>query len=164
MSAAEFESRDFISNADRWVVERGLAPADQKPGRDHRLRPRVAFVIAAVFAPLIAPYGPLDQNLSLLQAGGIPPGPSADHILGVDLLGRDVFTRILYGARYSLLIGVVSVAIGLTFGLILGSISGYIGGYVDGVIMRRWTSCSRSRACSSRSGSSRCSARACGRS
>jgi peptide/nickel transport system permease protein len=94
------------------------------------------FVIAAIFAPLIAPYGPLDQNLSLLKAGGIPPGPSADHLLGVDLLGRDVFSRILYGARYSLLIGVVSVAIGLTFGLILGSISGYIGGYVDGVIMR----------------------------
>ncbi len=94
------------------------------------------FVIAAIFAPLIAPYGPLDQNLSLLKAGGIPPGPSADHLFGVDTLGRDMFSRILYGARYSLLIGVVSVAIGLTCGLILGSISGYIGGYVDGVIMR----------------------------
>src|SRR3954449_5206465 len=89
------------------------------------------FVIAAIFAPVIAPTGPLDQNLSLLKAGGIPPGPSIHHILGVDLLGRDVFTRILYGARYSLMIAVVSVAIGLTFGLILGSISGYIGGYVD---------------------------------
>src|SRR5438094_10006119 len=80
------------------------------------------FVIAAIFAPVIAPYGPLDQNLGLLKAGGIPPGPSVHHIFGVDLLGRDVFTRILYGARYSLLIGVVSVSIGLSVGLLLGSI------------------------------------------
>src|SRR5690242_10971567 len=94
------------------------------------------FVFAAIFAPVIAPYGPLDQNLSLLKAGGIPPGPSAHHIFGVDLLGRDVFTRILYGARYSLLIGVVSVSVGLSIGLLLGSIAGYIGGAADTVIMR----------------------------
>ncbi len=96
----------------------------------------VAFIVAAIFAPLIAPYRPLDQNLSLLKAGGIPPGPSVHHLLGVDLLGRDVFTRILYGARFSLLIGVVSVGIGLSVGLLLGSIAGYIGGFVDSVIMR----------------------------
>jgi peptide/nickel transport system permease protein len=94
------------------------------------------FVIAAVFAPLIAPYGPLDQNLGLLKAGGIPPGPSAQHILGVDLVGRDVFSRILYGARYSLLIGVVSVSVGLSIGLVLGSIAGYLGGATDSLIMR----------------------------
>jgi peptide/nickel transport system permease protein len=94
------------------------------------------FVIAAIFAPAIAPYGPLDQNLSLLKEGGIPAGPSLSHLLGVDLLGRDVFTRILYGARFSLLIGVVSVAIGLTFGLVLGLVAGYVGGPVESVIMR----------------------------
>jgi peptide/nickel transport system permease protein len=94
------------------------------------------FVIAAIFAPLIAPYAPLDQNLGLLKAGGIPPGPSADHLFGVDLLGRDLFSRIVYGARYSLLIGVVSVSIGLAIGLVLGSIAGYIGGIVDSTIMR----------------------------
>jgi len=94
------------------------------------------FVIAAIFAPLIAPYGPLDQNLSLLKAGGIPPGPSLHHLLGVDLLGRDVCTRILYGARFSLLIGVVSVTIGLAVGLVLGSVAGYIGGVLESVIMR----------------------------
>jgi peptide/nickel transport system permease protein len=137
MSAAEFESAQLLldmptgglwSEAWRRLIK--------NPAAIMGFVLVALFVIAAVFAPLIAPYGPLDQNLSLLKAGGIPPGPSADHILGVDLLGRDVFTRILYGARYSLLIGVVSVAIGLTCGLILGSISGYIGGYVDGVIMR----------------------------
>jgi peptide/nickel transport system permease protein len=94
------------------------------------------FVIAAVFAPLIAPDGPLDQNLGLLGPGGIPPGPSVHHLLGVDLLGRDVFTRILYGARYSLMIAVVSVSVGLSVGLLLGSAAGYLGGAVDSTIMR----------------------------
>jgi ABC-type dipeptide/oligopeptide/nickel transport system permease subunit len=67
---------------------------------------------------------------------GKPPGPSWDHILGLDLLGRDEFSRIVYGARYSLLIGVVSVTIGLTIGLILGATAGFFGGYTDSVIMR----------------------------
>ena len=96
----------------------------------------LVFVVAAVFAPLIAPHGPLDQNLLLLRNGGVPPGPSLDHLFGVDLLGRDVFSRILYGARYSLLIGVVSVSIGLSIGLVLGATAGYLGGFVDSTIMR----------------------------
>jgi peptide/nickel transport system permease protein len=95
----------------------------------------VLFVLAALLAPAIAPYGPKDQNL-LLIVKGCCPGPSAKHWLGVDLLGRDVYSRILYGARFSLLIGVVSVAIGLSVGLVLGSIAGYLGGFVDSVIMR----------------------------
>ena len=93
------------------------------------------FVIAAAFAPLLAHGGPKTQNL-ILVAGGCCPGPSHAHWLGVDQLGRDVYTRILYGARFSLLIGVVSVTIGLTIGMILGSIAGYIGGFVDSLIMR----------------------------
>jgi peptide/nickel transport system permease protein len=93
------------------------------------------FLFAAIFAPLIAPYGPKEGNL-LLVATGKPPGPSWHHLFGVDLLGRDVFSRILYGARDSLLVGVVSVTIGLTIGLLLGSIAGYIGGWVDSLIMR----------------------------
>jgi peptide/nickel transport system permease protein len=93
------------------------------------------FVIAAVFAPLIAPYDPREQNL-LLIVRGCCPGPSADHILGVDQLGRDVFSRIVYGARFSLIIGIVSVSIGLSVGLVLGSIAGYFGGAPDSVIMR----------------------------
>jgi peptide/nickel transport system permease protein len=93
------------------------------------------FLIAAIFAPLIAPYGPKADNL-LLVATGKPPGPSWHHLLGVDLLGRDEFSRILYGARYSLLIGIVSVSIGLTVGLVLGSTAGYLGGFIDATIMR----------------------------
>jgi peptide/nickel transport system permease protein len=93
------------------------------------------FVVAAIFAPLLAHGGPKDQNLSLIVSGCCP-GPSHAHWLGVDQLGRDVYTRILYGARFSLLIGIVSVSIGLSVGLILGSVAGYLGGFVDSLIMR----------------------------
>jgi peptide/nickel transport system permease protein len=93
------------------------------------------FVIAAIFAPLIATHDPVEQNL-LLIADGCCPGPSSDHWFGVDLLGRDLFSRIVYGARVSLLIGVVSVAIGLSIGLLLGAIAGYVGGFLDSSIMR----------------------------
>ena len=92
-------------------------------------------VIAAIFAPLIATHDPVEQNL-LLIANGCCPGPSSEHWFGVDLLGRDLFSRIVYGARISLLIGVVSVAIGFSIGMVLGAIAGYVGGVVDSVIMR----------------------------
>ena len=93
------------------------------------------FIAAAALAPVLAHGGPKDQNLTLI-AGGCCPGPSHAHWLGVDQLGRDVYTRILYGARFSLLIGVVSVSIGLSIGLILGSVAGYLGGAIDSLIMR----------------------------
>jgi peptide/nickel transport system permease protein len=93
------------------------------------------FVFVAVFAPLVATDGPREQNLSLLR-GGCCPGPSAEHFFGVDPLGRDLFSRVVYGARYSLLIGVVSVAVGLSVGLLVGAVAGYFGGWVDSVLMR----------------------------
>jgi peptide/nickel transport system permease protein len=93
------------------------------------------FVTVAIFAPLIAPYDPKEQNLDLLK-NGEPVGPSPGHWFGIDLLGRDEFSRIVYGARYSLLIGVVSVTIGLSIGLVLGATAGYFGGAPDSVIMR----------------------------
>jgi peptide/nickel transport system permease protein len=92
-------------------------------------------VLTALFAPLIAPYGPKEQNLDLLNKGQ-PVGPTSGHWFGIDTLGRDEFSRIVYGARYSLLIGVVAVAIGLSIGLLLGAVAGYAGGLVDSVIMR----------------------------
>src|SRR5881392_2820486 len=93
------------------------------------------FVTVAIFAPLIAPENPEAARPDRLNLG-TPPGPSWDHWFGLDLQGRDEFSRIVYGARYSLLIGVVSVAIGLTIGLILGAIAGFFGGYADSTIMR----------------------------
>jgi peptide/nickel transport system permease protein len=94
-----------------------------------------AFILIAVFAPLIAPDGPLDQNL-LLVTNGCCPGPSAHHWLGVDQLGRDELSRLIFGARFSLLIGVVAVTVGLSIGVTLGAIAGYFGGWIDSLIMR----------------------------
>jgi peptide/nickel transport system permease protein len=93
------------------------------------------FVFIALFAPLLAPYDPRAQDLSLI-VHGCCPGPSWEHLLGVDDLGRDELSRILYGARLSLLIGIVSVTVGLSLGIVLGSIAGFFGGWVDGVLMR----------------------------
>lgn len=91
-------------------------------------------VVIAIFAPLIAPYetgeqvGPLDTSS--------PAGPSAEHWMGLDEQGRDEFSRVVYGARLSLLVGLVSVAFGLSFGLILGALAGYLGSWVETLIMR----------------------------
>jgi peptide/nickel transport system permease protein len=93
------------------------------------------FVFIALFAPLLAPADPRAQDLSLI-VHGCCPGPSREHLLGVDDLGRDELSRILYGARLSLLIGIVSVTVGLSLGILLGSIAGFFGGWVDGVLMR----------------------------
>jgi len=93
------------------------------------------FVFVALFAPLIAPEDPRVGDLSRL-AGSCCPGPSLEHWFGIDQQGRDELSRIVYGARYSLLIGVVSVAVGLSIGMVFGSIAGYVGGVVDSVIMR----------------------------
>jgi len=95
----------------------------------------LVFVFVGIFAPWIAPHGPLDQNLSLVE-NGCCPGPSVQHWFGLDDLGRDEFSRVLYGARSSLVIGVVAVAVGLSFGLVIGAIAGYLGGVVDTLIMR----------------------------
>ena len=93
------------------------------------------FVFVAIFAPLLAPSNPRAQNLDLVL-NGCCPGPSWHHLLGIDDLGRDELSRILYGARLSLLIGIVSVSVGLSMGIVIGSISGFVGGWVDSLLMR----------------------------
>ncbi|MCB5187319.1 ABC transporter permease [Methylobacillus caricis] len=87
--------------------------------------------LLALFAPLIAPFDPdaIDVKAILLE-------PSSSHLMGTDGLGRDVFSRMLYGARISLLVGLVAVGIATFIGIILGAISGYYRGWVDVVIMR----------------------------
>ncbi len=87
--------------------------------------------VVALFAPLIAPYAP-----DRIDTTHILAPPSKDHILGTDVLGRDVFSRILYGSWVSLSVGFVAVGISTFIGMILGSVSGYYGGVVDRVIMR----------------------------
>ncbi len=88
-------------------------------------------VFAAVIGPLLAPFDPADQQLALRLAG-----PSAAHWFGLDELGRDIFARILWGARISLLVGIVVVGVSAVVGIALGSIAGYFGGRIDEVISR----------------------------
>ncbi len=88
-------------------------------------------VLLAVAAPLLAPHSPLDQSI----VDRMKP-PSADAWLGTDQYGRDILSRVLYGARVSLVVGIVSVVLGLVIGGGLGVIAGYFGGWLDAVIMR----------------------------
>ena len=97
----------------------------------------IGLILMALLAPLIAPYSPTENDLLAIVANhGIPPGPSWHHLMGLDLQGRDELSRIIYGARTSLIVGLVAVACGLSFGLLLGAIAGYAGGITDTLIMR----------------------------
>ena len=89
------------------------------------------WIIMAIIAPMVAPYDPVVQDLTLrLKA------PSAAHIFGTDNFGRDIFSRVIYGGRYSLLAGCLTVVIAGCIGTIYGAIAGYVGGAVDNVMMR----------------------------
>jgi ABC-type dipeptide/oligopeptide/nickel transport system permease subunit len=91
----------------------------------------LVFIFTAIFAPLISPYNPNEQNVmnSLKQ-------PSREHLLGTDALGRDILSRVIYGSRTSLLIGIVVVGFSAILGMALGLIAGYFGGWTYTIIMR----------------------------
>lgn len=91
----------------------------------------VLIIIAAILAPIVAPYGYAEQDLV-----GRLKAPSAEHILGTDELGRDVFSRLIYGARLSLVIGILPTSISMVIGIVLGLLAGFYGGKLDYVIMR----------------------------
>jgi peptide/nickel transport system permease protein len=135
VSVAELEAVEVAVEAPSGLWSDAWTRLRRNPGAIAGLLLVLLFVLCAAFAPWIAPHKPLDQDLSLL-VNGIPPGPSAAHWFGVDTLGRDEFSRIIYGARLSLIVGVVSVAVGLSIGILLGSLAGYLGGFVDTLIMR----------------------------
>ena len=90
-----------------------------------------AFVLLAIFAPLVSPYDPLATNWALVRKPA-----SAAHWLGTDELGRDIFTRVIFGARASLMAGLVSVSIALAVGVPVGMVAGYRGGFLDSLISR----------------------------
>ena len=91
----------------------------------------IILIVLAIFAPWIAPYSYSYQNLDI---GASPP--SAEHLLGTDVLGRDLLSRLLYGARISLLVGFVATGVALVIGVSWGIVAGYFGGRVDSVMMR----------------------------
>jgi peptide/nickel transport system permease protein len=89
------------------------------------------FIVTAIFGPLFAPYLPNKQNLSqvLLQ-------PSKEHLLGTDYLGRDTLSRLIYGARQSIMVGVVALSIAAGIGIMAGLLAGYYGSWINAIIMR----------------------------
>ena len=93
----------------------------------------IAFYVVALLAPLVAPFDPLFQGDLLTDRLA---GPSWAHPLGTDQFARDILSRVLYGARVSLTIGLLAVSISVTLGTLLGATAGYLGGWVDTVIMR----------------------------
>ncbi len=128
------------------VPPRAIAPARWQPRRAHRDRwtrfrqhrgavvglvVLVALALLALVAPFVSPYDPQLTNL-----GDALKDPSLAHPLGTDHLGRDILARLVYGGRYSLLIGFAAVGIGLAVGVPLGAISGFYGGWVDLTVQR----------------------------
>jgi len=135
VSVVELESREISLEAPSGLWSDAWRRLRHNPGALVGFGLVALFVFVAALAPVIAPFDPREQDLPALQ-GRCCPGPSGDHLFGLDALGRDEFSRIVYGARYSLVIGVVSVAVGLSFGLFLGAIAGYFGRFADTLIMR----------------------------
>ena len=91
-----------------------------------------ALIIIALFAPLVAPYDPNELDLQ----NAFQPVDSPGHLLGTDELGRDTLSRLIFGSRISLSVGIIVVIIAGSIGVLLGAISGYYGGVVDQIIMR----------------------------
>jgi peptide/nickel transport system permease protein len=110
--------RTFKVMFSRWVVVVGVVII-------------IALILVAIFAPLLAPYDPNEQYLTKRL---LPPGK--EFKLGTDDIGRDVLSRLLYGSRISLLVGVVAITIAGVIGITLGLAAGYFGGWIQAVIMR----------------------------
>ncbi len=107
----------------------------------HRLALVSAFILiilgaAAIGATYVAPYHPNEINLDHLPSPGVPASPSWQHLFGTDSMGRDYFSRAIYGARISLSVGFVAVSISISIGVFVGALAGYLGGKTDEVLMR----------------------------
>ncbi|MBR2700335.1 MAG: ABC transporter permease, partial [Clostridia bacterium] len=129
-TAADIRLKSQIGEEERfWDLMRRMARENRTAVISFILI--VLMALAAIFAPLLTPYTETDMDL----LNRLAP-PSAAHLLGTDEGGRDVLTRLLFGARVSLLIGVVPALLSLILGAVLGVISGYRGGIWDAIIMR----------------------------
>lgn len=91
----------------------------------------LVLVVMAVFAPVLTDYSPTKMNFRARFAG-----PSLEHPMGTDQYGRDTLTRVLYGARLSFKVGIISVLIGISGGVVIGAIAGFLGGFIDNLLMR----------------------------
>ncbi|RDI75897.1 ABC-type dipeptide/oligopeptide/nickel transport system permease component [Gaiella occulta] len=119
-----------VSAADRRAAARATRPAWGQPLALVGAVIAVAWVLIAVLAPLVAPYDPLAQDFVAFQ------GPSGAHPFGTDELGRDVFSRVIFGARLSIPLALLLVVLAASIGGLLGAVAGYFRGLADGVVMR----------------------------
>lgn len=119
------------ANLFTWRKNRSLQRFLRSPAGVIGLAFLVLVVLAAIFAPYLAPFDPYQQHLPDRRAA-----PGGTYLLGADEFGRDILSRILFGARVALRTGVVSTAIGLVAGAFFGIIAGYLGGWIDDLIMR----------------------------
>jgi len=136
MSIREFDTTDALALGTDAAAEpvaggRLWARLGRHPSAITGLAVLAAYALASLLGPMVLPYDPTHQQLSTTL---LPP--SSRHWLGTDQLGRDELTRLLYGARYSLLLGFGAVGIGLAIGLPLGAVSGFFGGWVDLLLQR----------------------------
>lgn len=88
-------------------------------------------ILIAILAPVIAPYGYAEMDYSAMQMG-----PSAAHWFGTDEMGRDILSRLMFGARYSLSVGLIAILLNTAIGVVIGALAGFFGGWVDNLIMR----------------------------
>ena len=134
MADIPYDDALAASRADETIespARRALRRLKRRKGALFGLAVIALFVALALFAPLISPYDPAAQSWSAVRKA-----PSALHWFGTDDVGRDILARIIFGARASLLAGVVSVGIALSIGVPLGLIAGYVGGWVDVLLSR----------------------------
>ena len=132
-------ARLSVQSGPRWRRELARAGRSMVAARWPLLALFILFVVAvvAIFGPAFSPMDPNRQNIMLrLAEPGAPGARGAIHWLGSDGLGRDVLSRLLYGARISLLVGICAILVGGTIGVIAGLVSGYFGGWIDDIIMR----------------------------
>src|ERR1700687_868612 len=127
LAAIQIAGPDELESPARRALRRLFA----RKGAVAGLAVIVVFIALAVFAPLIVPYDPVATSWTLVRKP-----PSALHWFGTDDLGRDIFSRVIFGARASLVAGAISVGIALGIGVPFGLLSGYRGGFIDALISR----------------------------
>jgi peptide/nickel transport system permease protein len=115
----------------RGLMRDALHRLGRNPGAVAGAVVLTVIVLLAVLAPVVAPYDPIEQDSQAIRAR-----PSREHLFGADTFGRDVFSRVLYGGRQSLPVGLVAVGIAAVIGVAFGLLAGYRGGWIDSVIMR----------------------------
>lgn len=115
----------------RGLTRDALRRMARNPGAVVGAMALTVIVLLAVLAPVVAPYDPIAQDSQAIRAR-----PSREHLFGADTFGRDIFSRVLYGGRQSLPVGLVAVGIAAVVGVALGLVAGYRGGWVDSVVMR----------------------------